>query len=53
MVTSSRSANSYSGVTSPASLLALAWLVGVNPRLGEATPVSAVRDLETAQRANY
>lgn len=29
--------------------VALAWLVGANPRLGEATPVSAVRDLKSAE----
>ncbi|PYF96348.1 hypothetical protein SAMN05216184_1198 [Georgenia satyanarayanai] len=28
--------------------VALAWLVGANPRLGERTPVSAVRDLDSA-----
>lgn len=29
--------------------VALAWLVGSNPRLGETTPVSAVRDLKSAK----
>ncbi|WP_256829570.1 hypothetical protein [Ornithinimicrobium faecis] len=29
--------------------VALAWLVGSNPRLGEATPVTAVRDLKSAE----
>ena len=29
--------------------IALAWLVGSNPRLAEATPVSAVRDLKSAE----
>ncbi|UNX55230.1 hypothetical protein MF406_02820 [Georgenia sp. TF02-10] len=29
--------------------VALAWLVGANPRLGETTPVSAVRDLKSAE----
>ncbi|HLS73628.1 hypothetical protein MF406_09705 [Georgenia sp. TF02-10] len=29
--------------------VALTWLVGANPRLGETTPVSAVRDLKSAE----
>lgn len=29
--------------------VALAWLVGSNPRLDESTPVSAVRDLKSAE----
>lgn len=29
--------------------IALAWLVGANPRLGERTPVTAVRDLKSAE----
>ncbi len=29
--------------------VALAWLVGSNPRLREATPVTAVRDLKSAE----
>lgn len=29
--------------------VALAWLVGANPRLGETVPVSAVRDLKRAE----
>lgn len=28
--------------------VALAWLVGSNPRLGEATPVTYIRELKTA-----
>lgn len=29
--------------------VALAWLVGANPRLGEGTPVSAVRELNSSE----
>ena len=29
--------------------IALAWLMGANPRLGETTPVSAIRDLRTQE----
>lgn len=29
--------------------VALAWLVGANPRLGEGTPVSAIRKLKSAE----